>query len=252
MQKILVVALHGFLGRGADWKSLSDGLKKKVEKFSLEFWCPDLLSPQSSLHPEFNFIEWSDRLMSEIKSNSYDRVVLMGYSMGGRLAMHCLLRHPEQIDAAIFLSTNPNMLPAEEREIRLAQDNDWSLRFIKEDWQSITQAWNEQLIFQQEKEHPLREENLFSRKYLAMAMKNWSLANHVVGINELLTVKKPCLWFAGAKDNKFTAIMNYMQQKAVPAEYHILENQAHRLGFRDDPEIVQAIDEFLGRSFQLA
>jgi len=245
MEKTLIVGLHGFLGKGQDWKPLSEAVRKEAYLLNLEFWFPDLLTPRSTLSPDLSFSTWIQKFSNELDHMEYNRCVLMGYSMGGRLALHALIKHPRLFDGAIFFSTNPLPPPDEEMESRRKNDEDWARRFATENWETLLEDWDKQPVFAGEKCHPSRSEDKYSRRFLSEALVNWSLCNHEVTLNDLQKLKAPTLWFVGERDNKFLAIVNFMKQRGIPADFQVVQDRAHRLGFTDNPEIVEKLVHFL-------
>ncbi|HEX7072051.1 MAG TPA: alpha/beta fold hydrolase, partial [Rhodothermales bacterium] len=86
-----VVLLHGFLGSSSDWSDVVDRLGA-----GLSFITPDLPGHGNTRLPAPEptmrmVVEW---LHGVVQSAGSDRVVLVGYSMGGRIAMHYALAHP--------------------------------------------------------------------------------------------------------------------------------------------------------------
>ena len=88
-----VLFLHGFMGSGADWTDAISALDKR-------FCCvtPDLPGHGGSvgLRPEDYTIEGATRTLLDLLDElEIERPALVGYSMGGRLALYLALRHPE-------------------------------------------------------------------------------------------------------------------------------------------------------------
>ena len=82
------------------------------------------------LPSDFDFLPWPH------SATAGD--VLLGYSMGGRLALELLQR--ERFAKAVIISAGLNVPdPA-----RVARDEEWARRFESEEWSSLMRAWNAQ------------------------------------------------------------------------------------------------------------
>ena len=95
----MIVAWHGFMGSGEDFSPL-----RKCVKVSLQ--TPDLVGHggHSSLNPkdfelEQQLLYWSTRIPQG--------TILLGYSMGGRLALQFALRYPKKLSGLILIGATP-------------------------------------------------------------------------------------------------------------------------------------------------
>ena len=111
-----VVLLHGFLGRGADWDAVRDGLPA-----SWDVRAPDLPGhgAASGLAPEAHTMgAGADRALAGL-----DRPAdVVGYSMGGRLALHLAVTRPRAVRRVVVVSGSPGLPTADERAARRATD----------------------------------------------------------------------------------------------------------------------------------
>lgn len=123
-------ALPGFLGRENDW----DFLKLPLTPVSI--------TAKSS------FLTWAQEFNQQVSGSDN---ILIGYSMGARLALHALLDQPKKWQAAILLSCHPGL---KEPQDRLEQDKKWARRFETEPWESLMAEWNAQIVLAS---YPLKE-----------------------------------------------------------------------------------------------
>src|SRR3712207_4582359 len=90
-----ILFLHGFMGSGADWAHTISALDERS-------YCvaPDLPGHGSSLgmpHPGAYTIEGAAQaLLTLLDELEIERPLIVGYSMGGRLALYLALRHAER------------------------------------------------------------------------------------------------------------------------------------------------------------
>src|SRR5262245_56197632 len=113
-----LVLLHGFTGSGATWRP-------HVEAYADHFTVitVDILGhgeSESPASPDRYAMEYTaEDLIAIFDHLQLDRVHLMGYSMGGRVALHMAIRHPARIASVILESASPGIILPELREARI-------------------------------------------------------------------------------------------------------------------------------------
>lgn len=99
-----LVILHGFLGMGDNWKSLS----KQYAKSGFEVHLPDMRNHGKSPHSEdFNYQIMAEDIYNYFQSHNVKDAVLIGHSMGGKIAMHFAANHPELLSHLIIVDIAP-------------------------------------------------------------------------------------------------------------------------------------------------
>ncbi len=116
--------LHGALGSFRDWEGLALPQCQAVNLWRSPA-CGDLF-------------EWARWWAAEVAARD-PHPSLLGYSMGGRLALHALLEDPSPWECAVIVSAHPGLKDAEERRKRLAA---WLSRFQNEPFQTVLRDWN--------------------------------------------------------------------------------------------------------------
>jgi len=198
------VALHGFLGRPQDWEGLT-------------LSAPDLFAEEPR-----PFEEWAEAFVKDVAEGSF----LIGYSLGGRLALHALLAAPEKWSGAAILSAHPGLQSGEERKERLESDRRWAERFRSEPWEELMHAWNGQSVFTTEIR---REEGDFSRERLAQALEIWSLGRQRDLRCEIAELPMPICWATGERDPKFCALAESVTLSHRKSQKIIIKNCGHRI-----------------------
>ena len=243
-----IFCLHGFLGQGKEWEPLQESLlDAQVEHLSgtLDFIAPNLFSQGGSLTPKLSFEDWCESFKEFVNNHQGESNVVLGYSLGGRLALHAVMKYPDLFKAAVFLSTNPTLMTEEEKSQRSMQDLKWAKKFRETAWPQLMEEWNSQPIFAAETQNPERKETSYSRELLALALENWGVAKHLVGLEDLKKIKTPSYWLCGGFDEKFVAIQKMMQKKGVPAQFNLVPEKGHRIGFSHNAWLAEKICNFL-------
>ena len=102
MKNTPLILLHGALGAAADMAVLKVHLAPMFDVLVLELEGHG----KSEIMPEnFNTRNFSEQLLSFINQNSWQKVNIFGYSMGGYVAMELAKRQPQLIQKIITLGT---------------------------------------------------------------------------------------------------------------------------------------------------
>lgn len=203
----MITALHGFLGLPSDWDLL------KRAGFSIV--TPDL----RVIPPEGD--------------------TLLGYSLGGRLALHALLGGARYRNAVIV---SAGLGVEENREQRVARDEHWAERFEHGEWYAVMRDWNAQPIFGG---HAMpRHEADFDRHELARRMREWSPAVLPPVAPRLHEIEIPVLWIAGSRDAKYVAEGRRAIELLPRAALWIAEGSAHRVPWEQPEAFAAQVREF--------
>jgi|SRR5579871_803683 len=216
-----IIALHGFLGRPTDFRAL--GLANLV--------APDIfLTPISGLH------HWARRFNSHMN----DKPILLGYSMGGRLLLHCLIDNPTLYKAAIIIAAHPGLESVREREDRLAQDYVWAQRFRTDGWQELMAAWNDRGTLKSS-EPVIRNERQFTRTALVQALRCFSLGKQEYLIPKINALPIPILWLEENTVNHGQKLVLKHQRSLVVK----FSQGGHRFMFTQPNLVATTIGKFL-------
>ena len=189
-----LVFLHGFLGFPSDWDEIRDALQVPSR-------APSLTEP----------------LTVEIPS------ILVGYSMGGRAAMHLAHKYPDLIKRVILLSSN---IGDDNKESRHLLEQFWLQKWTEIGTEPFLRWWYSQPLF-----HTLNLEDMLSKR-LSNTLKKatretelWSLANSP----NYWKIPYPCPvdFLYGEQDQKYRNILKHIGIP-VPGAGHALhlENPA--------------------------
>lgn len=170
--------------------------------------------------------------------------VLIGYSLGGRLAIHAALDKPSLWQALILISSHTGLSDEKLKDERLKSDRAWAQRFANDPWDSVIQAWNSQPVFQGS-HNPIRNEGDYSRGQLASILEGWSLGYQEDLAPRIQHLAIPILWIAGSED---TACVNRTQSLRFThpkSKKWIAPQSGHRV-YLDTPEhLKKEINNFL-------
>lgn len=210
----MIYALHGFLGLPTDWECFKD-----LQQPHLALNLFD--SPESATL--LSFAQDFNQKFADPEN------ILMGYSMGGRLALHALIDSPNAWKAAIIISAHPGLETNQERQSRLKSDEEQFLHF-QADFNAALTSWNNQSIFK-DSFHFKREKKDFPKAILNQCLDAWSLGRQQDLRHTISTLPMPILWIVGDKDEKFKTLTKELSFLNPISRVWIAKNCAHRVAW---------------------
>lgn len=108
-----LVMLHGLFG---SWDNLGASVKALAENHDVI--AVDLRNHGRSSHqPDHSYPDMAEDLLRLLDSLSIERVVLLGHSMGGKVAMEFALTHPERVERLIVVDIAPVEYPHHHKKV---------------------------------------------------------------------------------------------------------------------------------------
>lgn len=230
---MILKALHGFLGRPRDWTELFQG-----HAFLDTLQADDLFSGDIT-----DMRQWAREFNS--RQMNTDANVLLGYSLGGRLALHALIYNPELWSSAVIISTHSGMSTLEEKMRRRIIDEEWANRFENDPWDRLMDDWNNRDVFKNDSFIFERVETEYSRAKLSAVLRQWSLSRQSDLQQKVSELPMPILWIVGADD------ASYVQQALRLRFCHplsgiwIVPKTGHRVPWQRPEQFLLKITRFL-------
>ena len=235
--------LHGALGMAADWRGFAKRLAgEKTGSRAVDLWrfLEAQALPLADFGREFNKDADSEAFRGKGRA-------LLGYSLGGRLALHALLEKNHPWQAAVVVSAHPGLEPAAERDARRATDAAWATKAIAGNWQEFITAWNAQPILGQslprDPQHAARLTT--RRREIARSFVDWSLGTQQPLWDRLPEITIPVLWVAGENDAKFRALAERAAACMPHATLAIAPNSGHRVPWQAEDWLAPQVAGFL-------
>jgi 2-succinyl-6-hydroxy-2,4-cyclohexadiene-1-carboxylate synthase len=209
-----VVALHGFAGTGANFASIA-----RHAQGSFELVAPDLLGHGASDAPDAEAayrLEAVCSMLDALRDTFEDDrpTVLLGFEMGGRLALRCALERPESYAALVLLSTHPGRRSSAARAERADAERRLARRIERRGVEALTGArpggdWSARL------DAPLDEVVDRRRREqraagLAGALRGFGVGALAPVWHRMHELQMPALLVTGADDERHTRAAFWM------------------------------------------
>jgi 2-succinyl-6-hydroxy-2,4-cyclohexadiene-1-carboxylate synthase len=138
-----LLLLHGFTGSVRSWDEVRPGLARVARIVAV-----DLIGHGRSAKPadprRYSF-EWSVRdLTALLDALDLGAAHVLGYSMGGRLALWLATRRPQRVRGLILESASPGIEDEAERRRRVASDEALAGRILAHGVEAFVDEWQRQ------------------------------------------------------------------------------------------------------------
>lgn len=172
---------------------------------------------------------------------------LLGYSLGGRLALGILARYPNRFQHAVILSAHPGLTTESERTARRSVDfehvrllREQGLRAFVDAWEALplwaTQASLSATTRQEQRQQRLRH----SAEGLAQSLLGQGLSQMPDLRQALTSVSCRVDVLAGERDPKFLELAGEMSRLLPHARLHLAPGAGHNL-LLEQPELCRQL-----------
>jgi len=242
------IILHGLFGISDNWVSFA----KKIGNLGYQVFVIDQRNHGQSPHsPNFNYLAMVDDLFEFIDEHELEEPIILGHSMGGKVAMRFALENPDYLSKLIVVDISLRQYPARDYHLKV-------IRAMKKVDFSVVKTRKEvELIL---------AEDIDSRRIRQFVMKNlyrkeknelaWrmcldAIANNLDemfdGIEAEKALDKPVLLVRGGKsdyvlDSDLPPFKNAFPQaniKTIPNATHWVHAESPELFY-------EYVEEFLG------
>lgn len=230
-----LVLLHGFTGSVENWRPLIE----QLAPLNRTVIAIDILGHGRSSAPldptryrmELVAADIAETLNTQL---GFSQIDLLGYSMGGRLALSIACDYPQLINRLILESASPGLETMEERNARKTSDDalaDWieqnGIPAFVDRWEAVP-LFDSQKVLPESVRARLRNQRLHNRTH--------GLANSLRGMGTgvqppfwvcLAQLTLPVHLIVGELDTKFCRIADEMMEKLPNAKLTVVENAGH-------------------------
>ncbi|MEM1223911.1 MAG: alpha/beta fold hydrolase, partial [Verrucomicrobiota bacterium] len=250
---LMIIALHGFTGRGSDFAPLEKRIKD-------DWFCPDLPGhgpkPSSDCSPEATS-QFVGRLHTQHKAHNLGPNILLGYSMGARAALFHTLENRKAWDALVLISSNPGIEDPEAQQVRIKNDEILARKIEEDGVKDFLNYWIETPLIKSQKDLRLEFRQRMQKARaehtaigLATSLRQFgqgSCPNLWPRIKEL---ELPVLLITGGLDSKYTQISKQLlheinSEDRLLAQHVVIEGASHMPHLENLEESAAAIDDFL-------
>lgn len=231
-----LLLLHGFTGSQQTWTPFINDWSR-----SFKLILVDLIGHGRTDHPEVADRYSMEYVVHDLKEILHrlniNKVHLLGYSMGGRVALSFSILYPEYVISLILESSSPGLEFEEERLARIESDNQLAERIERGGMQAFIDFWEKIPLFATQ-EQRLSAERKQAMRQERLGNSSLGLANSLRGMgtgvqpswwDRLAHFQKPVLLLAGEDDQKFCMIGQKMHKLFPNSKILIIKDAGHAI-----------------------
>ena len=241
-----LLLLHGFTGSGRDWTEVGAGLADRP------LIAPDLPGHGDTTVPPASFDAVVDSLVSALDGMGTGSFDLLGYSMGGRLALALALAYPDRVRRLVLESASPGLPTAAERARRRAADAELARLALRDGIAAFVDRWEQvPVLATEERLSPERRAQQRSDRMLcdpaglAASLERMGTGTQPWLGDRLAELRLPVLLIAGERDPKFLDVAATMASRIVDARRAICAGAGHNVHLEKPDPYVRYVRRFL-------
>ncbi|MBI3160167.1 MAG: 2-succinyl-6-hydroxy-2,4-cyclohexadiene-1-carboxylate synthase [Chloroflexi bacterium] len=242
--------LHGFMGRGGNWQRIA-------ERFADSYYCvlPDLPGHghNTGLSPGYRFTYdgLTRGLETLLGKLGIPEPVLVGYSLGGRLALSFCLDRPYSARALVLESASPGIEAQPERVRRAALDDQRADRILSEGMGTFLDTWYQAPLFTPLAARPdllkqvIAENGRNVPAWMAQAIRELSPGRVPSFWKFLPNIQIPTLLLAGEHDGAYMDTLTTASRLIPKAEFRVIPGSGHNIHLEQPEAFADALEDFL-------
>ena len=246
----MVVFLHGFAGSSDDWSLIMDHGAGHFESYAI-----DLPGHGGSVHLDesdaYTFTGAARIVAESIQHIASEPVHLVGYSMGGRLALYAVLQNPTLFASLIAESSTAGLQDESERKQRAQSDATLAKHILETPLEDFFREWYRQGLFtllsdeQREKMISVRQKN--DPMEIARSLEGLSVGVQPVLWDRLPELEIPATFIAGSTDEKYTNLAIGMAGLCKRGQSAIVPSAGHNVHVEQPDAFFRCIEQHLAR-----
>ncbi len=246
-----LLLLHGFGGDKSAWADLRARLDSEYRVIAV-----DILGHGASDKPTqpraYRMERASCDILSLLDELRIPACHLLGYSMGGRLALRLAARYPGRFRSLILESASPGLAGDVEREQRRRQDEALAERIETMGIAWFADYWEKLPLWKSQGK--LSDDILAAQRKQRSGNSSTGLANSLRGMGSgaqpnlwprLKQVTMPALLLAGELDSKFVAINQRMARQMPRADLQVIPDAGHNIHLEQPLIFQKRVKSFL-------
>ena len=246
-----IVLLHGFTGSMKTWQHVVHQLPASIHVVAVDLIGHGQTSAPKELQPYLMdaHIDLLEQLFERLQLKQF---TLLGYSMGGRVALSYAIRYPHRISALILESASPGLAQSEERMARKLADDTLAKKIEVNGITAFVNKWESIPLFATQKGLSQEIQQEIRAERLAQTTKG--LANSLRGMG---TGMMPSLWhklhelnirvtlITGSLDLKFEQLAVKMLDHLQDAAHISVNGAGHAIHVENPVEFATIVKERL-------
>jgi 2-succinyl-6-hydroxy-2,4-cyclohexadiene-1-carboxylate synthase len=246
-----LVLLHGFTGSGASWHKVAQELAPHYTVITI-----DALGHGKSSIPldpiRYSMPYVASDFVAVLDALNINQALLLGYSMGGRMALHIATVAPQRLRGLILESASPGLRTNSERAARVQSDEQLAQLLETQGLENFVHYWEQLPLFESQQRLPVATRQ--TQHHQRLQNNPIGLANSLRGAgtgrqeplwDKLKTLTIPTLLIAGQLDTKYFELAQEMLDLIPTSTLVGWKDCGHTVHLENSHTFAQAVLKFL-------
>ena len=243
----VILFLHGFMGDGHDFQAVIDLISEQFCCLIIDL--PGHGATEVKQEQDYRITNVAQAIIELLQKLSIKQCFLVGYSMGGRIALYLTIYFPQYFKRVILESTSPGLATKSERDRRIKQDLQLAEQLESQDYFLFLTQWYSNPLFASFRQHPNYHQAIARRLKnnplkLAQSLRNMGTGMQPSLWHKLAANKIPLLLVVGELDRKFMVINQKIASLCCLSNLNIVKGSGHNVHFEKPLEFANPISYF--------
>jgi 2-succinyl-6-hydroxy-2,4-cyclohexadiene-1-carboxylate synthase len=246
-----LLLIHGFMGSINAWKNLGPKFEERYKLIRV-----DVLGHGESDSPEdaqrYRMEHVTQDLLTVLDQLKIDSANVLGYSMGGRIALNLAVTAPKRVKVLVLESSSPGLADQAERQARAENDDAAATRLEHDGLAAFVEYWTNLPLFASQKKLPDHiRADIYSQRLqntvtgVAGALRGLSPGIQPSLWSALSTLPMPILLIMGALDEKYVKIGQQMAASIPNATLNIVPDAGHTVHVEQPESFSKIVWDYL-------
>jgi 2-succinyl-6-hydroxy-2,4-cyclohexadiene-1-carboxylate synthase len=184
----------------------------------------------------------------ELAFDAGGAAIYLGYSMGGRIALHTALAHPRDVERLVLISATPGIVDDAERAARRADDRELATHLLHVGVTAFVHEWLARPMFAGIPPGLRFEDERATNSAdgLAMSLRRCGTGTQTPLWDRLADLTMPTLLIAGRDDPKFADLAAEMAAAIPDATLELVEGAGHTAHLERPDAVAELVTSWLG------
>ncbi|HDR8061450.1 2-succinyl-6-hydroxy-2,4-cyclohexadiene-1-carboxylate synthase [Bacillus thuringiensis] len=246
-----LLLLHGFTGSMETWRSFIPSWSEQFQVIVV-----DLVGHGKTESPEdvthYDIRNAAVQMKELLDYLHIEKAHILGYSMGGRLAITLACLYPEYVHSLLLENCTAGLENEVDRKERREKDDRLADKIEREGIESFVSMWENIPLFETQKrlaenvQEAVRKERLANNpKGLANSLRGMGTGAQPSWWKELHNLKIPVLLMNGEYDEKFFRILKNIEKSVSNAKFVKIDGAGHAIHVEQPEKFDTIVKGFL-------
>lgn len=246
-----LVLLHGFTGSISTWEQIASLLPNTIRVIAIDLIGHGKTDApgESSRYTMMEQVADLEEIFVQLQLRTF---TLLGYSLGGRVALSYACAFPQRIKQLILESSSPGLKTEEEQQARILSDEQLANKIEQNGVEAFVRSWENIPLFATQKKLPIHVQQAIRTERLSQTAIG--LANSLRGMGtgaqksiwpDLKKIYFPVYLLTGESDQKFCKIAEEMKKLIPNVEHIVVSNVGHAIHVENSTIFATIVEKVL-------